>query len=73
MTWTKKQVNHVLGNIPMVMKGMAAEIDRLSGLSCKYCRYDAYESLQHIKKDLLRHGGDLDALRKHWEIWRNDV
>ena len=67
MSLTRKQINHILGNIPQSLKGMAKTIERLSRLSCKHCRSEAYIRLQHIQEDLLRHGMDLDTVRKNWD------
>ena len=66
MSWSRKQINHVLGNKPLALKGIAKAIERLGSLSCKHCRQEVYEKLKHIEEELIRHAKDLDALRKNW-------
>lgn len=57
-----KEIHHILRNKSQCLKGAAKEIERLSRLSCKHCRFKTYEELLNIAKKLKEYGKELDDL-----------
>ena len=57
-----KKIRHILRNKALCLGGAAKEIEGLSKLSCRHCRYSVFEKLIHIADKLKEYGKELSDL-----------